>query len=245
MAPKKPVIAINCDFDISMRPDPDTPHYRDRIILYKNYYLAVTEAGGVPLLVPPSNREVLESYLGACDGILLTGGEDYPPEAYGEAPHPETKPGRPERADSDLVWILMALNSEKPLLGICAGLQLVQIASGGKLIQHLETEIKHSADMEADEEHAVEVEAGSRLAEVLGPGKIHTNSAHHQAADPKHLGKGLKVVARAADGVIEALEPQSPNGRFFLAVQWHPERIKDVEHRKKVFKAFIDACARG
>ena len=242
MSSKKPIIAINCDFDISQRPVSDEPHYRDRVTLYKNYYLAVLEAGGVPLLVPPSNRQILDSYLSAADGFLLTGGEDYPPDSYGDQPHPKTVVGRPERSQSDLVWVLMTMESKKPLFGICAGLQLVNIAKGGKLIQHLETEIGHSASLSVDEEHPSEVFEDSKLAEIFGAGPLPVNSSHHQAADPEHLGKGLKITARSPDGVIEALELEDAGNRFFVTVQWHPERIKNEEHRKKLFASFVGAC---
>lgn len=210
------------------------------------YVESIVEAGGLPLLVPPSPKEVLQEYLDLADGVLFTGGLDYPPELYGQKPHPSVEEQARERVQSDMDLMRLTLDSPKPALGICAGLQLMNICAGGALVQHLDGAEAHKAEhMEKDSSHPAKVEKGTLLHRIFGQDEIVVNSAHHQAADPKGLGKGLKVSALAPDGTIEGLELAAPaRERFFLFVQWHPERIPDAEHRRKLFGAFVKACAK-
>lgn len=219
---------------------------RRRATLYMPYIEAVIEAGGLPLLVPPAPKKLLAEYLSLADGILFTGGLDYPPKLYGQKADPKVVPLSPERAASDRRLMSLALASTKPALGICAGLQLMNIVSGGTLIQHLPTADKHQPlSGEKDSAHSVSVYAGTRLRKIFGTETIQVNSAHHQAADPAHVGKGLRISARAADGTVEGLELADSKKRFFLFVQWHPERILDASHRRKIFRAFVSAAARS
>lgn len=237
----RPRIAINCDYD------PGAPGAKSRrqVTLYMPYVEAIIEASGLPLLVPPSPLPILREYLSMADGILFTGGLDYPPEFYGQKPTPEVQEQARERAESDRALMKLALASPKPALGICAGLQLMNIAKGGALIQHLPAAAAHKAKTpERDSAHEVRVAPGSLLHSLFQSSTLRVNSAHHQAADPKRLARGLKVTAQAPDGTIEALELEKAGPRFFLFVQWHPERIKDAEHRRKLFAAFVAACRR-
>lgn len=237
----RPRIAINCDYD----PGGPGAVLRRKATLYMPYVESVVEAGGLPLLVPPSPREVLKEYLAMADGVLFTGGDDYPPAAYGQTARPEVEEVTKERAESDFSLMRLALKWPKPALGICAGLQLLNIAKGGALVQHLETPLRHKAyGEEKDAGHEAAVEPGTLLYKVFGAGPIRVNSAHHQAADPAKVAPGLKVTARAPDGTIEGLELARPGKRFFLFVQWHPERMKDAEHRRRIFGAFVAACRR-
>lgn len=235
----RPKIAINCNYD----PGAPGAKIRRQATLYMPYVEAVIEAGGLPLLVPPSAPEVLKDYLEMADGILFTGGLDYPPELYGQKPVPEVEVQAKERYESDRSLMKLALESPKPALGICAGLQLMQITKGGALIQHLPTAAAHKAkNQELDSAHEVRLAPDSLLHSLFQSSTLFVNSAHHQAADPKQLAPGLKVTAQAPDGTIEALELEKTGLRFFLFVQWHPERIKDDAHRKTLFAAFIQAC---
>ena len=237
----RPRIAINCNFD----PGRPGARYRQQVTIYANYVRAVTDAGGLPILVPPSTPEVLQEYLKMADGILFIGGLDYPPTLYGEKPHPTVEEQNPERTNSDLALMKLVQESAKPALGICAGLQLMNIAGGGALIQHLKTAPEHvSKTDEHDSSHQVDLVPGTRLADIFGAKRITVNSAHHQAADPGRLASGLKISARADDGTIEGLELEKTDGRFFVFVQWHPERIPDAAHRRKLFAAFVAACAK-
>ncbi len=232
---KRPLIAVNGTLE-------RTPGAQPRVSVHQSYLDAILEAGGLPLLVPP-REDLAQEYFKRADGVLFTGGLDYPPKLYGEKPHETIQEQTPERTKADLKLMRLALASPKPSLGICAGLQLCNIAAGGALIQHLPTAEAHTRKAEEDSAHAVELGKGSLLAELFGAGTIQVNSSHHQAADPKRIGKGLRITARATDGTIEGIEKMRPGGRFFLCVQWHPERILNPAHRRKIFKAFINSCS--
>jgi putative glutamine amidotransferase len=236
---RRPRIAINCDYD----PGGPGAVKRRKATLYMPYAESVMEAGGLPLLVPPSPAEVLKEYLSLADGILFTGGDDYPPSYYGQKARPEVGEMPLARAESDRALMRLALRSPKPALGICAGLQLLNIAKGGALVQHLKTGLRHKAfHEEKDADHDAAVRPGSLLHRVFGEYSIRVNSAHHQAADPAKVAPGLRVSALAPDGTIEGLELSKPGRRFFLFVQWHPERMADAAHRRKIFGAFVAAC---
>ena len=232
---KRPLIAVNGTLE-------RTPGVQPRVSVHDAYLNAILEAGGLPLLVPP-RADLAAEYFKRADGVLFTGGLDYPPKLYGEKPHETIQEQSPERTEADLKLMRLALASPKPSLGICAGLQLLNIAAGGALIQHLPTAQAHTRKADNDSAHLVEVERGSLLAKLFGAGKLRVNSSHHQAADPKRIGKGLKVTARATDGTIEGIEKIRPGGRFFLFLQWHPERIQNDKHRKRLFAAFVKACS--
>lgn len=234
---RRPLIVVNGTLERS----PEVP---PRVSVHQSYLDAVLEAGGLPLLIPP-REELVAEYFARADGVLFTGGLDYPPRLYGEMPHPKVVEQSPERTKADLALMRLACGSPKPALGICAGLQLLNISRGGALIQHLPNAEEHIRKADNDSAHSVEVAEKSLLAEVFGAGTLQVNSSHHQAADPKRIGKGLMVTAMAADGTIEALERKKrPDGRFFLFVQWHPERIPNAAHRRKIFRAFVRACSR-
>lgn len=231
---RRPLIAVNSTLE-TINESPD------RVSVHRSYVDAVVEAGGLPLLVPP-RADVVEHYLAMADGVLFTGGLDYPPALYGERPHPTVEEQTPQRTKADLALMKLARKSKKPALGICAGLQLLNIETGGGLIQHLKTAKDHTRHEGKDASHPAGLVPGTRLAEIFGGGVITVNSSHHQAADPLRLGAGLMVAARASDGTIEALEARDSGKRFFVFVQWHPERIADAKHRRTLFSAFIKAC---
>lgn len=231
---KRPVIAVNSTLE----------HFsgsHSRVGVHQAYVDAVVEAGGLPLLVPPV-AAIVKDYFAMADGILFVGGLDYPPSLYGEKPHETLQEQTPERTAADLKLMGLVRQSQKPALGICAGLQLLNIETGGGLIQHLDTAKDHVRAAKGDSSHPVELMPGTQLADLFGSRQLTVNSSHHQAANPARLGKGLQVAALASDGTIEALELERRNNRFFIFVQWHPERIADAEHRRKLFSAFIDAC---
>jgi len=256
-AKTRPIIAI----DIKLRhyKDPQTQEivgvdryptdfaFRDSYGVFNRYVDAVHEAGGLPLLVPCFTDEaLLREYVDMADAVLFVGLNDYPPELYREPRRIETQvkttEGYRRHAASNMILARLVLEERRmPALGICAGPQLFTIALGGKLIQHIPTaedHIAHSAIR--DKEHAVEIRGGRVLSGLFGRGRITVNTNHHQAPDPQFLGTGLQATAYADDGVVEAVE--STDDRFILGVQWHPERIRDAEHRKKVFGAFVEAA---
>ena len=207
------------------------------------YVRCVTEAGGAPVILPViQDSAALERYIQSLDGLVVIGGADIPPEAYGQEPVPQTKTMPAERYEFESKLISRWLESKKPLLGVCLGTQSVNVAAGGTLIQDIPTQVGTKVIHRGrGAEHIIIIEPHSRLRKILGAERVVVNSSHHQAV--KDVGKGLKVAARSEDGIIEALE--MPGGRFCLLVQWHPERMKDSDHRKVLFGAMIEACKKG
>ena len=193
--------------------------------LISEYAWRVSAAGAVPMLCPSIEKpELIESLLAAADGVLLIGGKDYDPRSYGEAPHPETVMTR-KRPEFDLVFARAALRRDLPILGICAGCQLLNIVTGGKLVQHLGNADEHTQGVT----HAATVTAPGFFARAVGAAvgsQVTVNSFHHQAVDPEHLGEGIRVTAVAFDGTVEAVE--IPGARMVLGVQFHPERMDDL-----------------
>ncbi|MHC4915273.1 MAG: gamma-glutamyl-gamma-aminobutyrate hydrolase family protein [Planctomycetota bacterium] len=194
------------------------------------YADSVRLAGGVPLVAPPlDDDEQVADVLARCDAVLLVGGPDMNPAAYGQQPHPKLKPLHPRRDASDLRLARGAVESGKPLLGICGGLQAVNVALGGSLHQHipempeLSGPKEHTAQDNFDSYHRIRLEPDCRLAAIMGSTDLEVNSAHHQSVD--RVGEGLRAVARSEKGVVEALEGTADPDRFFVLVQWHPERL--------------------
>ena len=177
------------------------------------------------------------------DGLVLAGGSDVNPALYGEARHAETEESDDERDAMEKRLIEAALEADLPILAICRGMQMLNVALGGGLIQHLPTVDVHRQKGVADA-HQIRIEAGSRLAAIVGSDKLSVNSRHHQAVAPQRLGRGLSVVARRPeDQVIEAME--MPDRDFVVAVQWHPEdRVATHEADRALFAAFADAVSR-
>ncbi|MGW7684280.1 gamma-glutamyl-gamma-aminobutyrate hydrolase family protein [Kribbella sp. NPDC054772] len=196
---------------------------RDAALLPKVYLDAVVAAGGVPLLLPPAGTD--PSVLEILDGLVIAGGCDVDPGAYDATPHPETVDTRPGRDEHEAVLIRAALDRELPLLAICRGLQILNVALGGTLHQHLPEVVAHDAHRPEPAVFGtteVKVEPGTLTAEILGEQAV-GSCFHHQALDV--LAPGLKVTARAGDGTIEAAEVEGH--AFALGVQWHPEETLD------------------
>ncbi len=219
MAEKKhrPVILLNMAVDIH--------NDRECEILISEYARRVSDAGAVPMLIPSlEKKENISALLALADGVLLIGGKDYDPRFYGCEPAPETSLGR-MRPHFDLTFGQMVLETPLPVLGICAGCQLLNIVSGGKLIQHLPDAEKHTGGTF----HPATVSEAGFFSRALGKGKgesMTVNSFHHQAVDPAHVGNGFRITAAAFDGSVEAIELPGP--RMVLGVQFHPERMEDL-----------------
>jgi putative glutamine amidotransferase len=202
-----------------------------------DYLHAVEHAGGRPLLVPPSEQGVEET-LDSLDGLIFSGGSDLDPELYGQEAHPQTRDVVPERDRAELALLTAALARDMPVLAICRGSQVFNVAAGGDLVQHLPDDVGHEGHKHTPgefAEHDVALEDGTRLAALLGehaPVKSH----HHQGFG--RLGSGLRVAAHAEDGAVEAVE--DPSRRFALGVLWHPEAGDDL----KLFEALVEEAAR-
>jgi gamma-glutamyl-gamma-aminobutyrate hydrolase PuuD len=189
-----------------------------------DYVDAVERAGGRPLLIPPCSTG-LEETLDALDGIVFSGGADLDPSIYGADAHPETDEPQARRDECELDLLRGALERDMPTLAICRGFQLLNVARGGDLVQHLPESVGNDDHKQIPgefAEHPVEVKDGTRLAGIVGAGGGVT-SHHHQAVG--RVGDGLVETAWAADGTLEAVE--DPSRRFALGVQWHPEAAED------------------
>lgn len=222
---KKPVIGI---LGLTRRTDPGLYVSGEHVFTGSTNVRAIQMNGGVPVLIPAAAvAEDAEAVLSFCDGLLFPGGEDMTPWYYDEEPLPVIGPFRPEIDDAWLKAGRYALKARIPMLGICKGHQTLNVLMGGSLYQDLSLQggdlIQHLQKYNRTYlTHHVEVEPGTRLAAILGAGKLKTNSMHHQSV--KKLGEGLRISARACDGIIEGLEDADG---LILGVQWHPEDLVD------------------
>jgi putative glutamine amidotransferase len=208
-----------------------------------NYSQAVTLAGGLPLMVASLEPELAREYCAGADGIVFTGGADIDPALFGRQPEPGLGRVEPQRDGFELALYRAARERGLPILGICRGIQLINVAEGGTLHQHvpaLPNAIQHSQhDISGPPSHVVALDAGSRLAEALGRREIKVNSYHHQAID--ELGGRLVAVGRTADGLVEVVE--GGGEEFLLGVQWHPEmNFRDYPEHFLPFRMLVEAA---
>ncbi len=240
----KPLIGISCGtfHDRAWCP----PSFGHR----QTYVDAIIQAGGAPLLIPPVQDEVtLRALYERLDGVLFAGGGDIEPIHYGAEAHPQLGVTDPQRDTAELPMARWALADGKPILGICRGIQVLNVALGGSLYQDLPSEIPsdlhHNLSYEREDwtllAHEIRIAPGSRLAHMLGTERLRTNSLHHQAV--REIAAGLRAVAWAPDGVIEALE--STGHSFVVGVQGHPEALQgstDLRWRG-LFSGFVASSA--
>lgn len=232
-----PIIGINTD----VQGDP-----WKKSVIYLQYVDAIRKAGGVPILLPPMNAEQLRAALSRVDGVLMIGGDDYPPSLFNQKQHEKVSLMATERSDFDMLLAHTLLDDPSiPVLGICAGCQALNIASGGDLVQdipsaHPESKIQHSSPdprKNGFNKHDVALTADSKIAAALKKEKVTVVTSHHQCVGKP--GNNMKVVAKSDDGIVEAIEAAVP--RFVVGVQWHPER--DFETCKPLFEEFVKQCA--
>lgn len=239
----KPLIGISCGtfYDRAWCP----PSFGHR----QTYVDAIVRAGGAPLLVPPLQDEpTLRTLYERLDGILLAGGGDIAPAHYGEAPHDQLGTIDPLRDGAELPMARWAAADGKPVLGICRGVQIINVALGGTLWQDLPSqvggELQHNRSYEREDwthmAHEIRIAPDSRLRALLGVDTLLINSLHHQSV--RTIAPGLRAVAWAPDGVIEALE--GTDERFLVGVQCHPEALQaNADPRwQSVFAAFVQSC---
>ncbi|MEJ8544705.1 gamma-glutamyl-gamma-aminobutyrate hydrolase family protein [Brevibacillus borstelensis] len=234
---RKPVIGITGAFvkhNASM----------EGVYVHQDYHKSVAAAGGIPIVLPFIDPEMALETVALCDGLILSGGEDVDPLYYGEEPHLQLGPTMPLRDEVEIALVKHALARQIPLLAICRGVQIMNVALGGTLIQDIPSQVsqplQHSQRVERSRDtHWVAIEKGSRLAEILKEDKIRVNSLHHQAL--KDVASELRVVAKASDGVIEAVE--HTGSAFAIGVQWHPESM--AASNPLMHKLFVELILRS
>lgn len=232
----RPFVGVTCSSDPEGQP-----------LVNPAYVRALLLAGALPVPLPyvRTSTEARE-VLARLDGLVFSGSEDLDPALWGEPRHPRTELMHPARMSSELLYAREALAARAPALGICGGMQTLNVACGGSLHQHVPDvtagspdALEHS-DRSYGRRHPVAVEPGSRLAALLGPAP-QVNSHHHQAV--ARLGAGLRAVAFAPDGIVEAWE--APDAPFLLGVQWHPERLGAEAGSPALFAALVEAARAG
>jgi putative glutamine amidotransferase len=226
----------------------ENKHGHPIVALMHQYISAVSEAGGVPMLIPSGlSSEACKALFDRVDGILLTGGGDIAIERFGGEPHSRVEGVDQSRDEVEFALVQAAAESGRPFLGICRGFQVVNVALGGTLYTHIQDQlpgaIKHDYDSDSHRQylaHTIRLEKSSGLAGILGEPGLNVNSLHHQGA--KDLAAGLKPVAYAPDGLVEGLE--LPGHPFGMAVQWHPEWLLDQPETRRLFEAFVEAAGK-
>lgn len=218
---------------------------RENYRLRPGYMDATAFAGGLPVMLHPTEDDAtLHQLLETCDGFIFSGGQDIEPALYGEEKLEQCEECMPERDSFELKFLRMVLESNKPVLGICRGIQVFNVLFGGDIYQDIPLQVKEpvchrAAVMGEAAMHRVSVCAGTPLAAISDGDNITVNSFHHQAV--KNLGDGLELMAAAEDGVIEGA--YVPGKRFAMAVQWHPEMMfREDVNALALFKALVEAA---
>jgi putative glutamine amidotransferase len=236
---RKPAKARTVAVTAGIRPDGDTK----RVRLTAAYVNALESAGLVPLIIPPLSKiDAAHAVLDSVSGLVLTGGEDVDPSRYGEARHEKVRSVNPERDNTEAQLVREAKARGTPVFAICRGIQILNVALGGTLIQDIPsqvaTQIAHDEEGPRDSRsHEITIESGSRIALALGTERATVNSFHHQSV--KEVAAGMRVTARSPDGVIEGME-STRNDWWVMAVQWHPEDLTESPEPwdRGLFKAF-------
>lgn len=231
----KPLIGISCSYDAK----------DGRFFLAEAYVKSIIKAGGMPVILPGAEGiKNVGAYLDSLKGILLAGGGDVDPSYFNEDPHPGLGEITPERDRFEIMLVKAALRRNLPVLGICRGIQVMNVACGGTIIQHIPAEIKkpHKHSQSAPRwysTHKVFVEKSSILGQIVKTGSMKVNSFHHQSVrDPA---PGFRVSGKSSDEVIEAVE--NPNYPFLVGVQWHPECMVEKDEKSRLlFAGFVNAA---
>jgi putative glutamine amidotransferase len=201
------------------------------------YVKAVARGGGIPVIVPIHDLDAVATLLDRIDGLVVTGGCDVDPASYDARPEPQLGPTSPERDAADLAITRAAIDRDLPTLAVCRGIQVLNVALGGTLVQHVDEHMRLDAYNESV--HTVKIEPSSNLATIIGSTELPVNTLHHQVID--QLGAGLRAVARNEDGHVEAVEVQG--AAHVLGVQWHPELLRHRPDHLALFQWLAQTAA--
>jgi putative glutamine amidotransferase len=234
-----PIIGITTFTDVTIKEYPV-------VLLQRTYVSAIIKANGIPILIPSGlSEDALKELFPKLNGILFSGGGDIAIEYYGGQDHPSNANIDQDRDNLEMFLMQGAIDQNVPFLGICRGLQVLNVVMGGTLYTNIASEkhnpIKHDYYPDYPRNllaHKVEIKSGNKLSGIFGVSELEVNSLHHQGV--KQVAGGLNAIGIAPDGLIEALD--LPGHRFGLAVQWHPECLADQHSMQQLFKAFINAA---
>lgn len=244
---ERPLVAVTTSEvrvagDVHRKPQGDPP--RREMALGYAYVNAVEEGGALPVVLTPLHAEAIDPLLERLGGLCISGGPDLDPAVYGEDAHDKLGPIEPEIDLFELTLVKAAVRRRMPVLAICRGAQVLNVARGGSLEQHLPDlggKVRHRQRRPGSQvTHRVHLEPGSHVARIMDAEQVEVNSFHHQAV--KVLGRGLQAVGWSEDGTIEAIE--DPRRDFLLGVQWHLESLTDRPEHAALFNAFTEACQR-
>lgn len=241
MVKDRPLIGINADL---------RPMGRGRAaltVVQAGYFDCVLTAGGLPILIPPLNKEPdLAPILDRLDGVILTDGDDMDPRKMGLLPHPSIKQMAERREATDRLICKIAEERRMPILGVGVGMQEMTVCYGGGIYQHLPEDlprcIPHRDPQGGEHRHIVLMEKGSILEDIYGEGEIPVNSFHHQGL--RKMPAGFRAGALAPDGLVEAIESTDENW-FAIGVQWHPQNQGNITLDMQLIEAFVNACAKS
>jgi putative glutamine amidotransferase len=227
---KRPIIGITID------QHDDADKYESPF----SYAKAIELAGGLPLLIPyQTDLSLIPQYVDLFDGLLFSGGNDLDPALYGQSWHAKAQPVDPARQKFELALLAEVERRRTPVLGVCMGSQIMNVYRGGSMQQFIpdvSTAIEHRKVGESLTRHSVRLDTNSQIGKAIGKSEISVNTYHKQSAD--RIGRGLRVIATAPDGVIEGFE--DPTFPLFAAVQWHPERLTNEAEHLAPFKLLVD-----
>jgi len=233
MTTKRPLIGITAHVSLVADAGVEVLHQ----VVNVAYVKAVRKAGGVPVLLPMGSADDAVAGLAAVDGLLVTGGDDVNPSFYGAAIAPQTKAADAERDAFEIALVAAAMSDNRPMLCVCRGIQVLNVALGGTLQQHYDGHFDLANYNEGI--HDVHLEPGSMLAKVMGATDVAVNSLHHQALDV--VAPGLTAVGHSSDGLVEGVEVDG--GAFALGVQWHPEMLRHRPEHLALFEALVAAAS--